>query len=327
MEFKVLAPGGNELQVVNSLPETFKGSHFKHANAMSGSAEFGSITFQHFAGNGFNIWFSNYDIAHQTTMIGKADLPVIELHSWFASDVLIQWDGLGNIPVQKFNYNLSYVPFVNNTATFLANKSYTAFDVHFELPYLEAMANYFPSLDNFLDKVVNNQPAKISTRDRFLSPVMIEIVNAVLRCPFSNGAAGRFIESKIMELLLYALEDLSGNDPLVPIKLSAQDIECLHEAKRLITEDFQNKMSLIELSRKVYLNDFKLKKGFKYLFGTTVFEHMNNERMKQAKEMVLDKQFSFLYISVALGYQSESSFNKAFKKYYGVTPGYVRKHM
>lgn len=324
LEFQIIAPGGNELQVTESISPAYTGPVINNANIITGTGAFGQLTFQNYIGNGFSIWYSNYDIAHRTILVGRGDIALLELHMQFRNLFTTMWDGIGECDLHQYNYNLSYVPHINNTAIFEAGKLYTTFDLHFEVPYLEKLSPYFPILDRFLESVTRNKAVKASSRERFLTPGMITMVNDILKCPFKNGAASHFIECKAMEILLYALEDLSGNDPLAPIKLSTQDIECLHEARRLITQDFQNKMSLMELSRKVYLNDFKLKKGFKYLFGTTVFEHMNNERMKQAKEMVMDRNFSFLYISVALGYESESSFNKAFKKYFGVTPGYMR---
>jgi AraC family transcriptional regulator, transcriptional activator of the genes for pyochelin and ferripyochelin receptors len=326
MEFKIIAPGGNELEIISALPQNYNGFTLKGATAITGRAKFGELTFQNYIGNGFSVWYSNYDIAHNTTLVGKGDIPLLELHMQFRNLFTTQWEGIGECDIHQYNYNLTYVPFMNNTATFEAGKLYTTFDLHFEVPYLQQLAGSFPLLDQFVENVLRNKPVKGSTRNRFLPPGMIKMVKEILGCPFSNAAAERFIECKAMEILLYALDDLSGNDPLVPLKLSALDIECLHEAKRLITEDFQNKMSLIDLARKVYLNDYKLKKGFKYLFGTTVFEHLNNERMKQAKEMVLDRQFTFSYIAIALGYESESSFNKAFKKHFEVTPGYMRNY-
>lgn len=324
MEFKVIAPGGNELQIAAALPQNFKSHSLKDASAITGKAHFGVITFQHYIGDGFSIWYSNYDILHTTRIVGRGDSPILELHMQFSNNFETEWDGVGETIMKQYKYNLTYVPFINNSATFVADKCYQTFDVHFTVPYLERLAPYFPALERFLSNVMKNKATSISNIDRFLTPDMISMVRHILKCPFRDGAAIHYIESKVMELLLHALDDLSASNPLSPVKLSAYDIEMLHEAKRLIIEDFQNKLSLLQLSRKVGINDFKLKKGFKYLFGTTVGDYLQFERMARAKQMVLDKQYTFSYIAIALGYESESSFNKAFKKHFGVTPGYMR---
>lgn len=40
--------------------------------------------------------------------------------------------------------------------------------------------------------------------------------------------------------------------------------------------------TLIELSRLIGLNDYKLKKGFKEMFGTTVFGYLREKRLEKA---------------------------------------------
>ncbi len=324
MEFKILAPGANELQLVPALLANFKGHTLPGASIISGFAEFGELTFQNYIGDGFSIWYSNYDIARSTTLIGRGDEALLELHIQFLNPFTTTWDGVAEGVMHQYKYNLSYVPFMSNTAVFASGRTYQTFDVHFTIPYLERLAPYFPPLNDFLEQVVKRNAAKVAAYDRYLTSGMVSIVNDILKCPFRSGPATHFIESKVMELLLFALEELSDNDPLAPIKLSSYDIECLTEAKKLIIEDFQDKISLVQLSRKVGINDYKLKKGFKYLFGSTVGEYLQMEKMARAKQHVLDKELSFADIAILLGYESESSFNKAFKKYFDVTPGYMR---
>jgi len=288
MELKIIAPGGNEMKVIASLPQTFNGHKLLNASAITGVAKFGEITFQNYIGDGFNIWYSNYNIAEPTTLIGRADTPVLEFHIQFLNQFSTEWDGIGEAIMKQYRYNISFVPFVNNKASFQAGRSCHTFDIHFTIPYLQRLAKEFPTLDKFLQKVIKEQACSISDVDRYLTPEMVTIVNQILKCHFRNCVAAYYIECKVLELLLLALEEVSGKHPLAPIRLSAYDIERLNEAKQLIVQDFEKPLTLMQLSRKVAINDYKLKKGFKYLFGITIFKYMHTIRMEKAKAMILE---------------------------------------
>lgn len=326
MEFKIIAPGGNEIQLLNQLPAGLSNNKNVFDNAIVASAVFGQMIFRNFKGSGFEIWFSNYFIKHDTEFYGRADIPVLELHIQLTNRFNIEWDGVGKSQVEPYQFNLTYTPFINNSAIFTNEKEYTTFDVHFTKEYLSHLVESFPALGFFLEEVEKGQPTNLSPVDHFCTPVMITIIQQILNCSFKDIAARSYIESKIMELLLEALAHTATNKILAPIKLSQYDIERLHEAKNLLLADFETKMSLVQLSRKVGINDFKLKKGFKYLFGSTVFDFQQAAKMEWAKTELLETKKSVEEIAYAIGYDFVSNFNIAFKKHFGYAPGFLRKH-
>jgi AraC-like DNA-binding protein len=81
---------------------------------------------------------------------------------------------------------------------------------------------------------------------------------------------------------------------------------------------------LRELSRLVGLNQFKLKKGFKALFGCSVFGHLHARRMEEAKRLLLERNTPIGEVARYCGYQYVQHFSTAFRKKYGVTPGSLR---
>lgn len=325
MEFKIFAPGGNEIQIVSELPTVLKKETLPFTETIIGKAEFGQMIFRNYEGDGFHIWYSNYLIKHDTEIKGRADMMVLELHIQFRNQFAIDWDKVGKNDLLPFQFNLTYTPFVNNWAKFIGGKEYYTFDIHFTKEYLQKLAPHFPLLHKFLEQVEKGQPANLSEIDHFLTPGMIIMVNQLLQCSFNKGIAKFYIEAKVMELLIMALEHVSGNHITAPIKLSAYDIERLHEAKDILLSDFENKISLIQLSRKVGINDFKLKKGFKYLFGSTVFDYQQSAKMESAKQLLLETNLPVEEIAYSVGYDFISNFNIAFKKHFGFTPGYIRK--
>ncbi|MBO9683174.1 MAG: helix-turn-helix transcriptional regulator [Flavisolibacter sp.] len=324
MELKISAPGGNEYQLIQTATR-YEGFFLPDHSAIEMVAPFGEALFRHYRGNGFDIWCSIYDIKHQTKLSGRLDVETFELHMQFAKGFETKWDGIGSGLIKPYQYNLSYLPFLSNEALFKKNTCYHTFDIHFTIGFLERLSPHFPALDRLLSKATRKKPGSISKTDRFLTPEMITIVHQIMKCPFKNGSAALYIESKVLELLLNVLDHLSEQDPAAPIKLSVYDKARLHDARELVIKDFENPLSIIQLSRKVGINDFKLKKGFKHLFGTTVFDFMHGQRMEKARQLLLETNLSVEEIAYMLGYEYESNFNKAFKKHFNYTAAYLRK--
>src|SRR6201999_3899250 len=101
-------------------------------------------------------------------------------------------------------------------------------------------------------------------------------------CPFRGDGRKLFMEIKTMELMLLQWE-LFGQS-LVPagVLKNKSDVEKIHFAREVLMNRLQHPPTLAELARICGLNEFKLKKGYKEVFGTTVFGHFNAMRMQQA---------------------------------------------
>ncbi|NJK75120.1 MAG: helix-turn-helix transcriptional regulator [Microcoleus sp. SU_5_6] len=83
--------------------------------------------------------------------------------------------------------------------------------------------------------------------------------------------------------------------------------------------------SLLELAKKAGINDYKLKIGFREVFGTTVFGYLRNQRMEQARQLLLEQQMNVSEVAQTVGYASLSQFSTAFKHYFGITPKTYQK--
>ena len=325
MEFKIIAPGANEIQLVNRLPSSFKGRILPGAETISTKAHFGKMIFQHFKGEGFDVWYSNYFITRNTKIIGRADTPLFELHIQFLNQFHNEWDGVSKGLLRPYQYNITYAPHINNTVNFIGGHSYHTFDIHFSLEFLQRFARGSSVLNRFLDKVTKSQPSNISPIDRFLTPEMIKIVNEILKRDLNDGLNYFFIESMVKLLLTLVLDEVSGNHPLAPLILSNDDIEKLHKIKTIILTDFEEKQTLAKLSRMVAMNEYKMKKGFKYLFGTTIFECRRSAKMEQAKDLLLNTNGLIEDIAYGAGFGHPSNFQKAFKRHFNFTAAELRK--
>lgn len=88
----------------------------------------------------------------------------------------------------------------------------------------------------------------------------------------------------------------------------------------------QSLPGLLEQMNQAGTNDYKLKIGFRQVFGTTVFGYLRNQRMEQARQLLLEKQMNVSEVAQTVGYTSFSRFSTAFKHYFGITPKAYQKN-
>ncbi len=150
------------------------------------------------------------------------------------------------------------------------------------------------------------------------------VLEALLNHTYSDSLENIFINAQTQMLLLYSLDCMLGEKEIdvVNCKFLANeaDREKIVKAREILIQHIGEPITIKELSRKVAINECYLKKGFKELFGTTVFDFYQSQRMEHAKYLLYEKGLSVTEVSLLLGYSSISHFSTAFKKHTGLKP-------
>ena len=148
---------------------------------------------------------------------------------------------------------------------------------------------------------------------------MLRIIDEIRQPAEPGPMRNLLIQSKTLELLSLQIEQfrLPG---FQEENIRPEEAEKLYELKRYLYANFLAALNLSQLSRICTLNEFKVKKGFKALFGTTVFGYLRKLRMDYAKKLLLDSSLSVEEVSDKLGYEHAHHFSTAFKKYTGTNP-------
>ncbi|HBB92371.1 MAG TPA: hypothetical protein DC042_11800 [Bacteroidales bacterium] len=104
------------------------------------------------------------------------------------------------------------------------------------------------------------------------------------------------------------------------------DRERLLFARDYLIRHVENPPSLSELSRLAGINEFKLKNGFKELFGQPVFAWLADFRLDTARKELMKQSRPITEIAFELGFSSPQHFSTAFKKKYGVSPRQMHRN-
>jgi len=154
---------------------------------------------------------------------------------------------------------------------------------------------------------------------------MQQALKQIISCPYQGLARQIYLESKALELISLQLTQLIQSQSEIISSVSSgclqpDDIERIYQAKSILEANLENPPSLMELARKVQLNDYKLKRGFKEVFGTTTFGYLQKIRMERGKNLLAERMLTIAGVAQTVGYKSPSRFCDAFKKHFGITP-------
>lgn len=157
-----------------------------------------------------------------------------------------------------------------------------------------------------------------------LSPTLEHIAYQVINCPFKGAARRLFLEGKALEILA---EELGGVREPVSAQTgsySPEDYHSLERARTILQQEYSNPPTILALSRRIGLNDFKLKRGFKDFFGITIFGYVRKLRMEKARAMLESGRYNVTEAALETGHSCLGHFAAAFKREFGVVPSQYR---
>lgn len=139
------------------------------------------------------------------------------------------------------------------------------------------------------------------------------------------------VDANIKLLREYLAEKERTHELEVKEESGTNDLEIKRKLEHYMTTEevyLDPSLTIFELSKGIGLTSAELSLFLNRDLGKNFFEFVNGYRIERAKKMLQDpgkKQMTILEILYAIGFNSKSSFNTAFKKHVGKTPTEYRK--
>jgi len=205
---------------------------------------------------------------------------------------------------------------------FDANGHYKIFQFQLKSAYLSTLYETHPLLEHPINDFEGQNTNHCFGESQYITLFMKKVMEEINTCNYTGQMRKLFLETKIQEILILQLtmrKNISG-ERLKQQAVIVKDREILFAAKKHIDENFRKPLTIVKLARYLGTNDHKLKKGFKDLFGLTIFKYLQNVRMEHARSMLANGT-SINDISYFIGYSNISNFSNAFRSHHGFTPG------
>lgn len=148
-------------------------------------------------------------------------------------------------------------------------------------------------------------------------------LHELLKSKYKDLEQKIYMQSKVLQIVLCLIEQpLVQAKDCTSCKFLSKDYERekIIAAKDIILSSLSDTLTIPSLAQRVGMNECYLKKGFKELYGKTIFAYVQDTRMQRAKMLLNTEEMSVSEIAYEVGYSNLSGFSAAFKKQVGVLP-------
>ncbi len=136
-----------------------------------------------------------------------------------------------------------------------------------------------------------------------------------------NRLFGYQLQTKALLLMII---HLLYSEKLLQTSIQLQENSTIRDIVTYLNESYHNSISLNIVSKKIGMSPSYFCRFFKKNFGKTFVEYLNYLRIEKSCLLLKSTTRPILDISLEVGFQNISYFNKQFKSIMGCTPNYYR---
>lgn len=154
------------------------------------------------------------------------------------------------------------------------------------------------------------------------------IALAITGCDLPEPARATLRLAKSIELLLAILTRAAAGQLVTADdsgELREGDAVRILAARRLIDENWREKLTLDGIARTCGVNRAKLTRGFRAMFHCSIADALAENRLTRARHMLRETDLAVSSIGYACGYQNNASFTRAFSRRFGMPPSQLRQ--
>ncbi|MEL7195715.1 MAG: AraC family transcriptional regulator [Bacteroidota bacterium] len=273
-----------------------------------------------------HVGFGNLRMPDGLKLGFESEMESVELHFALRGDTFAEEIGTSNTFEFGINqHNILYASQFKGRAQYLPGDHVQIFEVNLRPAFFQ---RFLPQENRailaFISSLNQKKSTLLSPQNYPITYSMHRLIQEVLQCKRKGIFKRMFIESKVTELLLLQLEQILSLQPPGSSPLKKKEVELIYAVREYLLKHLAVPQSLAKLAHEFGTNEFALKKGFKAVFGTTVFTFWQTARMEEAKHLLVDEELNIGEVADRMGYQHPQHFSTAFKRQFGYPPSRLR---
>ncbi|QXV67657.1 helix-turn-helix transcriptional regulator [Mucilaginibacter sp. 21P] len=156
--------------------------------------------------------------------------------------------------------------------------------------------------------------------EELMTDDILRTVNDIVKKEEPGNLKSFYYKMKAMELLFYLFESLKKRESGRTLKLNAKEIQAVYDVRDKIVSSLSNHSAIAELKQIAGMNEFKLRKIFKQVFGMGIYDYYQHLRMKEAARLLSEEKLSVSEAGYQMGFENLGHFTKVFEKHIGNKP-------
>lgn len=156
--------------------------------------------------------------------------------------------------------------------------------------------------------------------EELMNDDILRTVNELVKKKEPASMKSFYYKMKAMELLFYLFESLKKRGSVSDQKLNKFDIEAVYKVRDKIVSSLSDSISIAELKKVAGMNELKLRRIFKQIFGMGIYDYYQQMRMKEASRLLREGNLSVTQVGYQMGFENLGHFSKVFEKHIGKKP-------
>lgn len=322
MNIEIILSDKSILKLEPGLPPDFKGPFLRGATNFWGRLGFTEIILQQLTGLHYFIRFTTGRIKDKIVFEDVKRSFGLKADFIQKNEVWKNVKSIGKFHLRKDQFICYFTSERQSTLIFGKQEAFQTIDFFYAPKMLKELIPFFPELAKYLKGAT---PKILNGKGGWVTLTMKDLTNQILNCSYDEKTRPFYYDLKVRELL-YQLLEFSFKKKLKLYSFTPFEVARIHEARKILENHIDKKPpSLKSLSKQVALNEFKLKTGFRKYFKAGIFEWLMQQKMQEAKNLLLNSNKPIKEIAALIGYPRTTNFITAFRREFGYTPGSLRR--
>ena len=146
---------------------------------------------------------------------------------------------------------------------------------------------------------------------------------ALKQCSINNVFIPGIVCGRMLEILYSVCNSMNIE---IPLSINCNSDSRLDFAQKYINENKNRILSCEDVAKACGLSSKQLSRIFKNNLDCSLFDYIVEVRLKYAKKLLRNSEYSIKEVGYMLGFESESSFVSFFKRNCNMPPGIYRKN-
>lgn len=156
--------------------------------------------------------------------------------------------------------------------------------------------------------------------EEFMSPEMAVLVDELVMAAPEGLLSDAFYKLKALNLLYELFKNLAYRKISPYRSMSTAEMEAIYRVRNAMSASLDQALTSAELVKLSGMNEFKLRKFFKQVFGKGIYDYFQHLRMQEAARLLKEERLSVSEAGYRLGFTNLSHFGRLFEACMGMKP-------
>lgn len=306
------------------LPADYNGLLLPGATVLTAKGEDGIIILQEFREGYLNIQLSSYYFLNKIKLKFCTNNIFLNTPLALKNSFSFQNREIKNLELRQDQYVLLNLAGKTCEAVFEKEKDYQLFNISFPQEIITELSSIFPEQYESYSRKVSEGKSFTLTKPAWATQELISVAQKIIRAPYQEELRKYFFVQKIREFLFLLFVHASSEEMERDL-ISNENRGKLIKIESLLRSKLRDYFPVPNLAKSVHMNENKLQALFRKLYGKGVFEYRRDARLEEARRLILEERLQIKEVYSLTGYKSISAFITEFKKYFGYSPGSLKK--